>query len=260
MMPLDKNTYIIIGDRRREGMKNSLSKSAFLGLTLISLVLFVPWLGAARPSQESAEEESRVEAAILAFEEIAGLADKGIPESVLKEAHGIAILPGVVKAAYGIGGEYGRGVLLVQEKGAWSNPSFIKLAGGSLGWQIGVQKSDLVLVFKTRQSIDNIAEGKITLGADASVAAGPVGRGAQANTDLDLKAEIYAYSKAKGLFAGISLKGAAIQIDGDSNEKFYKDRAITARRIFTEFGLEGPPVAAKLRTILTKYLSSEYRI
>jgi lipid-binding SYLF domain-containing protein len=241
-------------------MKEHPMTKAILKLVLISLVTFTPGLGAARPSPEPPEEESRVEAAILTFQEIANLTDQGIPESLLKKAQGIAIIPGVVKAAYGIGGEYGRGVLLVQDKGVWSNPSFITLAGGSLGWQIGVQKSDLVLVFKTRQSIDNIAEGKITLGADASVAAGPVGRGAQASTDIDLKAEIYAYSKAKGLFVGLSIKGAALQIDGDANRRFYRDPAITASRIFTQFGLEGPPVADRLRKMLAQYVGSEYRI
>jgi lipid-binding SYLF domain-containing protein len=241
-------------------MKNHPLKNAILKLTLISLVMLVPWLRAARPAHDSTDEERRVEEAILVFQEIAGLANEGIPESLLKSAHGIAIIPGVVKAAYGIGGEYGRGVLLVQDKGVWSNPSFITLAGGSLGWQIGIQRSDLVLVFKTRQSIDNIAEGKITLGADASVAAGPVGRGAQANTDLDMKAEIYAYSKAKGLFIGISIKGAAIQIDADANEKFYRDPEITARDIFRRLDLEGRPIADRLRKILAEYLRSGYTI
>jgi lipid-binding SYLF domain-containing protein len=230
------------------------------GLLLISLVILVPWLRAACSAQDSSDEERRVEEAILVFREIAGLTDEGIPESILSQAHGIAIIPGVVKAAYGIGGEFGRGVLLVKDKGVWSNPSFVKIAGGSVGWQIGIQRSDLVLVFKTRQSIDNISEGKITLGADANVSAGPVGRGAQANTDLDMKAEIYAYSKSKGLFVGISLKGAAIQIDGDANEKFYRDPTITARRIFTQLGLEGPAVADRLRKILAEYLSSGYKI
>jgi len=241
-------------------MKNSIRKNTILGLALISMAMLAPWLQAARPDQESSEEVKRVEEAILVFQEIAKLADEGIPQSILKDAHGIAIIPGVVKAAYGIGGEYGRGVLLVQDKGEWSNPSFITVAGGSVGWQIGIQKSDLVLVFKTRQSINNIAEGKITLGADASVAAGPVGRGAQANTDLELKAEIYSYSKSKGLFAGISLRGAAIQIDADANEIFYRDSDITARRIFTQPGLEGRPVADRLRKILAEYLSPGYRI
>lgn len=241
-------------------MNDIFQKKPILAIALFTLVVLVPWLRGARPVQESSEEEKRIEEAILVFQEIAFLANEGIPESILKKAHGIAIIPGVVKAAYGIGGEYGRGVLLVQNTGEWSNPSFITLAGGSLGWQIGIQRSDLVLVFKTRKSVDNIAEGRITLGADASVAAGPVGRGAQAGTDLEMKAEIYAYSKAKGLFIGISVKGAAIQIDADANERFYKDPEITARRIFTQPGLEGPPVADRLRKVLDRFLSSGYRI
>jgi len=241
-------------------MKKHTLKEAFLELVSISLLVLVPGLRAGLSAQEMSDQEKRVEEAILVFQEIAELADEGIPASILKKAQGIAIIPGVIKAAYGVGGEYGRGVVLVQNKGVWSSPSFITLAGGSLGWQIGVQKSDLVLVFKTKQSIDNIAEGKITLGADASVAAGPVGRGAQANTDLDLKAEIYAYSKAKGLFIGVSLKGAAIQIDGNANQKFYNDPGITARRIFSDPGLGSRPVADKLRKILAEYLSPGTKI
>jgi lipid-binding SYLF domain-containing protein len=226
---------------------------------LLVAVLLIP-LRPAHPASPSSEEERRVEEAIRVFREIAELTDEGIPGSVLRKAYGIAIIPGVVKAAYGIGGEYGRGVLLIQDRGAWSNPSFVILAGGSLGWQIGIQRSDLVLVFKTRQSIDNIAAGKITLGADASVAAGPVGRGAQATTDLELKAEIYAYSKAKGLFVGISIKGAAIQIDAAANGKFYGDSEITARDIFRRPDLEGPPVAERLKKLLAEFLRSGYRI
>ncbi len=228
-------------------------------LLLLAAVLVVP-LRAALPASSSAEEEQRVAEAITVFREIAELTDEGIPEFVLRKAYGIAIIPGVVKAAYGIGGEYGRGVLLVRDKGVWSNPSFVILAGGSLGWQIGIQKSDLVLVFKTRQSIDNIAEGKITLGADASVAAGPVGRGAQATTDLELKAEIYAYSKARGLFVGISLKGAAIQIDGQSNQDYYNDPDISARKIFSDPDLRAPQSAEKLRQILNRHIRDEISV
>jgi lipid-binding SYLF domain-containing protein len=231
----------------------------FLVVFVIAAVFLTP-LRAAQSASDSAEEAQRVEEAIRVFREIAELTDEGIPGSIFRKAFGIAIIPGVVKAAYGIGGEYGRGVLLIQDDGAWSNPSFITLAGGSLGWQIGIQKSDLILVFQTRQSIDNIAAGKITLGADASVAAGPVGRGAQATTDLELKAEIFAYSKAKGLFVGISLKGAAIQIDAAANGRFYGDPEITARDIFRRPDLEAPRVAGSLKKLLAEFLRSGYRI
>lgn len=231
-----------------------------IGLALLALTFPALGLRAALPAQEPSEQEKRVEEAIQVFQDISGLTDTGIPRSLLAKAYGVAIIPGVLKAAYGLGGEYGHGVLLVQEKGVWSDLSFITLAGGSLGWQIGVQKSDLLLVFTTKKSIDNIAEGKITLGADAGVAAGPVGRGAQANTDIDLKAEIYAYSKSKGLFIGVSVKGAAIQIDGDANRKFYNDPGITARRIFSGPALEGRPIAGRLKQVLTEYLAPGYKI
>ncbi|HUU38537.1 MAG TPA: lipid-binding SYLF domain-containing protein [Candidatus Desulfaltia sp.] len=226
-------------------------------LALVIITALVITLGATRPVADSTEAGRRVEEAIRVFQEIADLTEEEIPESILRKAHGIAIIPGVVKAAYGIGGEYGRGVLLVRDKGVWSNPSFVILAGGSLGWQIGIQKSDLVLVFKTRQSIDDIAEGKITLGADASVAAGPVGRGAQASTDLDMKAEIYAYSKSKGLFVGISLKGAAIQIDGQANRDYYENPDISAREIFSNPDLRAPQSAERLRQLLGKFIRRE---
>jgi len=241
-------------------MKHTFLNRGIVGPALICLMVFVTWLLATPQTQGPTQEEQRVEDAILVFREIAGLADEGIPEAIFRKAYGVAIIPGVVKAAYGIGGEYGRGVLLVQDKEEWSNPSFITLAGGSLGWQIGIQRSDLVLVFRTRKSIDHIAEGKVTLGADASVAAGPVGRGAQANTDLEVKAEIYAYSRAKGLFIGVSVKGAAIQIDADANQRFYRDPQITAQRIFTDFSLAGRPVSERLREVLAKFLSSGYKI
>jgi len=214
---------------------------------LISLASFP-----SRSAAVSTDEEKRVEEAIAVLREIVSVPEEGLPEALLSNAHGIAIIPGVIKGAYGIGGQYGKGVLLVQENWGWSNPSFITLAGGSFGWQIGLQKSDVVLVFKSRKSIENIAEGKITLGADASVTAGPVGRGAEASTDLDLEAEIYSYSKSKGLFAGVALKGGIIQIDGKGNEAFYGDRSISARTIFTDPDLKTPPVAEKLRRELAK--------
>jgi lipid-binding SYLF domain-containing protein len=241
-------------------MKMTVHRKITVAPAVLLAAVFVVPLQEVRPASPSTEEVGRVEEAIRVFREIAELTEERIPESILRKAQGIAIIPGVVKAAYGIGGEYGRGVLLIQDGGVWSNPSFIILAGGSLGWQIGIQKSDLILVFKTRQSIENIASGKITLGADASVAAGPVGRGAQATTDLELKAEIFAYSKAKGLFVGISIKGAAIQIDAASNGRFYGDPEITARDIFRRPDIGGHPIAERLKKLLAENLRAGYRI
>ncbi|MDI6699511.1 MAG: lipid-binding SYLF domain-containing protein [Candidatus Saccharicenans sp.] len=166
--------------------------------------------------------EERVARAIEVIKELASLKEEGLPVRLLEKAEGLAIFPGVVKAAWGLGGQYGRGIVMVRRKdGQWSNPLFIDLIGGSFGWQIGIQKADLVLVFKNRQGVENIASSKITLGADMSVAAGPVGRSAEASTDLEMEAEIYSYSKSKGLFAGISLKGGTLRVNKEANNAFY---------------------------------------
>jgi len=203
-------------------------------------------------------EEDRVYKAIEVIEEMVEIPEEGIPEALLSKAYGIAIIPKVIKAAWIVGGRYGKGVLLVRtESGRWSLPCFVRIAGGSVGWQIGVQSADIILVFKRRKSIDSIAEGKITLGADAGVAAGPVGRRAEASTDIELEAEIYSYSKSRGLFAGVSIEGAAIQIDEEANAKFYDGDLLNARDIlFGKERIKAPDVAEKLRKILIQYTST----
>jgi lipid-binding SYLF domain-containing protein len=166
----------------------------------------------------------RIEKAIAALQDIMTLTkpEERLPGKLLEKAQGIAIFPGVIKAAWGLGGQYGRGIVAVRGKdGRWSDPLFVSLVGGSVGWQIGVQKSDIILVFKNRRNIEQVAAGKLTLGADASIAAGPVGRQAEAATDWEMESEIYSYAKSKGLFAGISIKGAAMQFDEDANAAFY---------------------------------------
>jgi lipid-binding SYLF domain-containing protein len=194
------------------------------------------------------EETERVTTAAQVIRDIVDLPEEGIPEALLKKAYGIAIIPGVIQAAYGVGGQYGKGVLLVRgEGGDWSPPCFISIFGGSIGWQIGVQKSDILLVFKSAKSVDGIARGKITMGADASVAAGPQGRRAEASTDLELEAEIYSYSRSKGLFAGIAIKGASIQIDKKANRRFYDDRGLSARDILDGRVSDLPEEAEALR-------------
>jgi lipid-binding SYLF domain-containing protein len=149
---------------------------------------------------------------------------KCIPPALLKNAAGVAIIPGVVKVGFVIGGRFGEGVVLVRNPdGSWSNPVFISLTGGSVGWQAGVQSADVVLVFKTRKGLERVLQGKgkLTLGADAAVAAGPVGRQAEADTDVRLQAEIYSYSRSRGLFLGVALDGSAILHNAGANEAFY---------------------------------------
>lgn len=217
---------------------------------LVLLISFVPTRAAA---DEMAPGAERIEKAIQVLQQMVDLPGEGLPSSLLEKCHGIAVIPGVIKAAYGFGGQYGRGLIVIRnEDGSWSNPTFISLIGGSLGWQIGVQKADIVLVFKTGKSIENIAAGKVTLGADMSVAAGPVGRNAEASTDLDMEAEIYSYSRSKGLFAGVSIKGASIQIDKDANQAFYDKQDISARDILYGSNIQAPPVVKDLKAALKK--------
>jgi lipid-binding SYLF domain-containing protein len=224
--------------------------ASIFSLTIASCVIVAD---RERPGSR-ANEIRRVEDAIEVIGEIVDIPEEGMPAALLGKAYGVAVIPNVIKAAYGIGGRHGRGVLLVRrEDGEWSNPSFISLTGGSLGWQIGVQSADIILVFKSRKSIESISRGKFTLGADASVAAGPVGRHAEASTDIQLKAEIYSYSKSRGLFAGISIEGAALRIDHNANEDFYGRRYINPRDIFWDREIEAPPVARRLRRILSQY-------
>jgi len=162
-----------------------------------------------------ADTESRkIEDCVEVVKAIKAIPEEGIPPVLLKDAQGIMIIPGVIKVGFVIGGRYGSGILTVRdEKGNWTDPVFVKIAGGSLGWQIGAESTDLILVFKTKRSVEGIFKGKFTLGANASVAAGPVGRSASGATDVTLKTEIYSYSRSRGLFAGISLDGAALMID-----------------------------------------------
>lgn len=146
-----------------------------------------------------------------------------IPENLLREAHGIAVVPNFLRGAFVIGISGGRGLLVVRDaNGQWQAPEFITIAGGSVGWQAGLQATDLVLVFRSPRSLTNIRQGKLTLGADASAAAGPVGRFASAATDTRLQAEILTYSRSRGLFAGVSLSGASLQMDFPATQRFYQ--------------------------------------
>ncbi len=174
------------------------------------------------PASAATREETTIESAMLVLRELQSMPDLQIPDQLLARAEGLVILPAHVKVGFGIGARFGNGVMLV--RGAdrrWSNPVFINSGGGSFGFQAGGQVSDIILVMTTRQSIEGISDGKLTLGADASVAAGPVGRTAMASTSLTFDSEVYAYSRAKGIFAGVSLEGSGIFISKKGNRRFY---------------------------------------
>ena len=180
-------------------------------------LLFLPTVARAQ-----LREERIIESSSLALDEIMSIRLRGIPRAMLADARGIAIIPNVIKASFVIGGRHGKGVLMIRdEEERWHLPTFITLNGGNIGYQIGIQSTDLILVFKTQQSIENILAGKLTLGADAAAAAGPVGRQAAAATDGRLKAEIYSYSRSRGLFAGVSVDGSILQVAPDMNSAYY---------------------------------------
>jgi lipid-binding SYLF domain-containing protein len=202
----------------------------FLAALATSLLV----LAAALPSAQAAGEveSDRAEDAARVLAEIMRIPEDRIPDKLMAQAEAVAVIPNVIKAGLGIGGRRGRGLIAVRGKdGTWSNPSFITLTGGSVGFQAGVQSADVILVFRKRRGVDSIVGGKFTLGADASVAAGPVGRSAQASTDERLKAEILSYSRARGLFAGVALDGTRLAIDNKSNQRVY-GAGQTARAIF----------------------------
>ncbi|MBY0523687.1 MAG: lipid-binding SYLF domain-containing protein [Gemmataceae bacterium] len=226
-------------------MKLPLLLSASIALVMLSA-------GAVRAG---AREAATVDSAAEVLADLSAIPAKCIPPALLQDAQGIAIIPDVIKAGFVLGGRHGKGVLLVrQPDGSWSNPIFISLTGGSVGWQIGIQATDLVLVFKTRGGLERIMKGrgKLTLGADIAVAAGPVGRQAEAATDGQLKAEILSYSRSRGLFAGVSVEGAALLIDNEANEQFYWIRDITPGVILGLAPNQAPPAAQKLCAELTR--------
>jgi len=178
--------------------------------------------GVVQPAFASAREEARLIEASGVLEELRGQRDTLIPDRLLARAYGIAVIPNVVKVAVGVGGRHGNGAMVVRDvNGRFTNPIMISITGGNVGWQVGVQETDIVLVFTTRKSIEGITDGKLTLGGDASVAAGPVGRAASAATDQNFTAEVYSYSRNRGLFAGVSIDGSVIAIDSKANNKLY---------------------------------------
>lgn len=188
-------------------------------LTAIALTLIV---GIPVASAQFIEEQT-VQAATAVLNETMASPLNRIPQAMLENASGVAIIPQVIKGSFIVGARRGHGLLFVREAdGIWHAPVFITLTGGNIGWQVGVQSSDIVLVFKTRKSIEGILSGKLTLGADAAAAAGPVGRQAAVATDERLQAEIYSYSRSRGLFAGVAIDGSVVQIDPLATGAYYR--------------------------------------
>ena len=228
-----------------------MSKKPLQRLLLTALALLLPTMVV------HAEDPPLVQAknAVTVLNQIMQAPDKSIPRDLLRDAKAVAVIPNVLKVGFVFGGRRGEGLISVKRPdGTWSDPSFITMTGGSVGFQIGVSSTDVVLVFRTQDGVDSIVRGKFTLGVDASAAAGPVGRSATADTDGQLKAEIYSYSRSRGLFAGVALNGAALRIDYDANAAVY-GAGITPRRIFEGGVTHVPAPVINFRDRLEEYTS-----
>lgn len=198
-------------------------RSASLSLLVVLALAAGAVAPRAQSKDESVKEADRIKAAITVLEEVMGAADSSMPRNILERAEAIAVFPSLVKAGFVVGGQFGRGVISARDTqtGQWSSPAFLTVTGGSFGAQIGAQAVDLVLVVQNRRGLENLLNNQFKIGADASVAAGPVGRDASASTDIQLRAQILSYSRTRGLFAGVTLNGSTIRQDRDANERFY---------------------------------------
>jgi len=221
-----------------------------ISFALIALMLVGVWATAALAKNEA----KTVQESADVLKEIMKIPEKGIPPALLRDARAVAIIPGVIKGAFIVGGRHGTGVLLVRgENGRWSDPIFVSITGGSVGWQVGGTSTDLILVFKSLKDVDKLRKGKFTLGADAAVAAGPVGRNAEAATDVMLKSEILSYSRSRGLFAGVALEGAALLVDDDADAAYYGRKHFGSGDILAGKGGKKAPATKHLQQLLMQY-------
>jgi lipid-binding SYLF domain-containing protein len=203
------------------------------------------------------ESAKRLNEAAAVFSEVMATPDKGIPEDMLEKAHCIVIVPGLKTAAFLVGGKYGKGYLLCRKKKGvgWSAPGTVRIEGGSFGFQIGGSTTDLIMLVMSERGADKLLSSKFTLGAEGSVAAGPVGRTATAQTDLQMHAEILSWSRSQGVFAGLALEGATLRQDLDDNASLYGKR-LENRQIVTT-SVHSPAAAAKLIGLLNRQSTRE---
>jgi lipid-binding SYLF domain-containing protein len=205
-------------------------------------------------AKDSSDSFKRIEASTTVFNEIMSAPDKGIPQEILEKAECIGIVPGLKRAGFILGAKYGKGVLVCRAGSSWSAPSTIRVEGGSIGLQIGAGETDLVFVVMNKSGRDKLMESKFTVGGDASAMAGPVGRSAEAQTDAQMHAEILSYSRARGIFAGISLEGATLRPDNEDNREIY-GKEVSNREILTGT-VSAPAQAQPLYATLNRYTSA----
>jgi lipid-binding SYLF domain-containing protein len=219
-------------------------------VALAALVLFPA--GTATVGQK--DEEEKINESIATLRDLTTTPDKAIPRHLLERAEAIVVIPSLVKGGFIIGAKHGKGVMSVRTGSdrAWSAPGFVKMTGGSIGWQIGLQSIDLVLLVMNRSGVDDLLADKFTLGGSASVAAGPVGRAADAATDAKLSSQILAYSRASGLFAGLTLEGASLRADKDSIKDFYSREQTLKDVVMSPLSGTAPAAARQWQERLTE--------
>jgi lipid-binding SYLF domain-containing protein len=224
----------------------------------ISIGLGLSWSVVSLAHHQRTNESARAAQAEMVLIEIMDAPDQGIPEALLKRAYGIAVIPHVVKGAFGIGGRYGKGLVAQRNAdGAWGTPLFVQISGGSFGLQLGVEATDVVMVFTNSDGIKPLLRGRLKIGADASATAGPVGRKAEVGTDILLNSAIYSYSRSKGLFAGVALDGAVIQLDDDANKGVYGKKSVAADLAVSRVSAAGMHVVQPFLRALQKYAFAE---
>lgn len=220
-------------------------------LIILAALALTPLLAMDKESTKRLDESAAV------FSEVMATPDKGIPQEMLENAHCIVIVPGLKTAAFVIGGKYGKGYLMCRNKGraGWSAPATVRIEGGSVGFQIGGSATDLIMLVMNERGAEKLLASKFTLGAEGSVAAGPVGRTATAQTDAQMHAEILSWSRSQGLFAGLALEGATLRQDEDDNAALY-GKKLDNRAIVTS-GMRAPKAADALLRMLNKYSPRE---
>jgi lipid-binding SYLF domain-containing protein len=217
-------------------------------------LIFLSWSSVSSAKDKDEKEADRVQNAATVLKEILDIPDN-IPQDLLDKTRCVIVFPSVVKAAFIVGGSYGRGVMVCRSgkdfSGPWGAPTMMALEGGSFGLQIGGQATDFVILVMNGRGAESVLHSKVKLGADASIAAGPKGRDAQAATDVTFRAEMLSYSRARGVFAGVSLEGSTLRPDNDANRRLY-GRDINAEQIITESKVEAPQAARQLIAVLQK--------
>ncbi|MEP7337829.1 MAG: lipid-binding SYLF domain-containing protein [Acidobacteriota bacterium] len=230
------------------------SRSMFRMVAVFCLALAVSTVALAQGKKNLKDEVQQSEKAAKVFREIMDTPDKGIPQELLENAECVAVFPSVLKAGFIFGGRGGRGVASCRKTSGWSAPAFFNLGGGSVGLQIGAQSTDFVMLFMNKEGLNSLLSDSFTLGGDASVAAGPVGRQAGASTDLKMTAQILSYSRSKGLFAGLELKGVVIKPDKDDMRDVYGE-GVTAKEVLQENKVTAPVSVRAFPITLGRYSS-----